>query len=251
MSLSVRNYVVPPTGLHIQAGGNFLFLMSEQSPVTITVLRSHSAIGRAENITSGFRYGPAAARFDELVIESKDGNQQTIQLAISDDPVDYTALTGTVNVIDQSTGRAVALRNEAFMGYAEAAASATLPSYVQLWNPADSGVNVILNRISKYNSGAGGSISEYILNAELAGQIVATTSKNVGGAAAAKAQFYEGNQVALSGASVIYKISPGGDAARDYLGREIVINPGFGYAIANGVANDYVRATFEWQEQAI
>lgn len=260
MTVSVNRYVIPATGLRIQTGGNFLFLMDSERAVDLEIIRQNTVSGRAAGIGSGFRYGPAAVRFDELMVTPVDGQPGSIQLAISEDPVDYRAPSGHVDVsgstVQNTRARDLGKSGQAFAGGGVQALG--LPgAELQLWNPAGSGVDLILSRVqvsltdvvpAKCNVRL--STALVIVNPKLFCQIA---NKLVGGPDAV-AEVYRSDAVSVERVPLLYWPSANGDRVVD-LSPNIVIPPAAGIVVVvetpdlDGTGS--VAASFEWSEEAV
>ncbi|MBW3568460.1 MAG: hypothetical protein KY410_10980, partial [Proteobacteria bacterium] len=137
-------------------GGGYFRIERLSYPVDVTLLFAN---GNPETYTgrkAGWKWRPGIhatenrRRFTGYIIESSETQSVTVDVVESAD-ADMTP-TDELTVIDVRTGRAVALRGEAFMAHLEQPADAALNSWVELWNPAGSEVNAILKHAEAYNS---------------------------------------------------------------------------------------------------
>jgi hypothetical protein len=244
MALLVDHFDIPAQGTRLDLSGRYFFVMNQQSLIDITVNRQNTAVGVAKGLSQGFRYGPAAEKFTSLDVKNANGNAQRIQLAIADDPVEYTALTGTVNVIDQSTGRAVALAQRAFIGFILHAPATGQYVAVQLWNPADSGRNVILKRIYT-DDGETSSIDVGFSSAPIGSNYSRGFNKySLGARSGAQLR---GDVTAAEHGGSFAKVT--GYLSFDNM--EIVLAPGSGLTAGPSTTGQYMRAAFEWEEEAV
>ena len=157
-------------------------------------------------------------------------------------------IQGDVSIIDGGKSRSLA--SSAFMGATAAGAVAAQFAGIQLWNPAATGKNIVLEKFS-VSSGTAMIFNMGQNAAAMASLITNSGPKLLGSAVANIGVIRNGNNVA----SVITKILAANyvaaNASMDYNLREpVVIPPGFGFVVEGSVVNTGITATFEWFEES-
>jgi len=159
-------------------------------------------------------------------------------------------ISGSVEVIDG--GKARVLADATYIGAASQIAVAAQNSHCQLWNPAGSGENLIVEQIflaSTVNTG-------YLVRSS----IVALTSLGgtgyskkirVGQAASSAELRYQAN-AGLLGLNPMFLLNAAVNTSAPYVPREpIVVAPGSGLLIVGQSLNADITASFEWFEELI
>lgn len=95
--LDVKDYaLVANVTTKIAIPSRFFQLMASSADVTIEFLRSHSVVGRAENVPEGFVFGPVSEEraFHEVWITSTIG--QTVKVALARDEARLARIVGNI-----------------------------------------------------------------------------------------------------------------------------------------------------------
>lgn len=157
-------------------------------------------------------------------------------------------VAGTVSVIDDSINRSLAGSSYIGKGY-QTGTTGQYPA-VQLWNPAGSGKNVILET-STIESGSAGQVVFGSNSASIGGTLQTTVSaklvsKGVGVAQILTAAVASGNQGQIFGAITMTANGNINLPFRD----PIVLPPGYGFFVAGaGASGVDLLAMFEWYEK--
>lgn len=235
--------------------GEYFELRNALYPVALIELldRSGGVISRLENpeqsdfVRPG-RYetvrvtnGPTAQTIKHFYGTGDAGSRRTSGLVRIDGSSD-------VSVIDGEKARTLA--GMAFSGVALAAVVAGQQPKVQLWNPAGSGVALVLKQIL---AGSGFANTVYVQGATVALATllgVAPVNKLIGGAAGV-AELRTANIAAAPSGNNIALLSVPATTVKEYqLTGPIVVPPGAGLVMwGSGVATD-VYGTFEFFQQA-
>jgi hypothetical protein len=198
------------------------------------------------NVGQGKR-GP----FRRLVLTDASGAAANVgSVVVADtDFVDQT-LSGNVSVVDG--GKSRTLSNSAFMATVFQAAVAAQMAHAQLWNPAASGKNLIVEAVSVMTSGASGTFGVGAKNAALATAYNAPAPKLLGGAAPMSLSFTQTNAVSLiTAGSQLLAINATTNQLVAYRFVEpVVVPPGFGLIAWNNILNTDISANFEFFEEA-
>lgn len=121
------------------------FLLMSGTGVDVTFSYKGSRIGGGTGLQGGDAVGPLAQPYDQVTLKSATG--QTVKIATSSDPVTITRLSGTVSVagvVETAPDYSRVRAGEAFlMGLTKTAVAGEF-SYLQLWNDADSGVDLVI-----------------------------------------------------------------------------------------------------------
>lgn len=162
--------------------------------------------------------------------------------------IDDNTLQGVVQVVDG--GKSRTLNNSAFGACATSAAVASQYSRVQLWNPANSGVRLVLEAIT-LNGGASTEGVALVFNtAALATQASAGVSKRAAGAASAASTLRTDSTAAVfSGTQILAQVVAANTVVPYKFSEPIVIDPGHGLLAWGGTANDSLGVSFEWYEE--
>lgn len=167
-----------------------------------------------------------------------------IGMAVLDDD----RITGEVSVIDGL--KAKTLANDAFVASPYQAAVAAQYSHVELWNPAASGIDVMISQFS-VRSATAGVIGVAFHNAALTTLRGAATSKLYGGAAGLSEAREQANGASLGGNSILtFNISANG-MQTVILKEPIVLVPSSGLLVRHGTVNADIGANLEFGEESV
>lgn len=234
-------------------GGDVISIMRADYPLTVELKRDGQRVERAQNVPVSWSYrtpnfDARSEAFDEVSITS--ATAQTVQLDISRGIAGVNAISGTVDVAPAA--RALNL-NE----FAYGAERQKVPghfSYLQLWNPADSGVRLIVAQIRASRDSAG----DIELRTHDFALTPGTTTPN-------GANKYLGGAVSAAELRIFTQttVPPGGDVVADLvLGAGVseeliapgetqwVVPPDYGLTVVGGNVNVDVSAYFRWSEVA-
>lgn len=154
-------------------------------------------------------------------------------------------ITGSVEVIDG--GRARTQGNAAFYGYSYVAGVASTYAHAQIWNPVGSLRNMYIEQIYPYAVGAaaqGFAIRSHV--AALPSLTMNAQSKNLGGAASL-AEMRNTTNAVVQG-NIIGTVLKGSPLK---LTEPILLQPGNGLSVINGVTGEDSGANFEFFEERL
>jgi len=158
-------------------------------------------------------------------------------------------ITGAVEVIDG--GKARSLAGIAYIGMVTSNAAAGSISHLQLWNPANSVRNLVIEQILSVSSVSTG-IWHGVTDAAIgAGTAASITPKRIGTGYAGKAELRQAKSATQIGQVITLVNAPVSVTGTFKPNEPIVIPPGFGYLLLPQAANADVTATFEWYEDAV
>lgn len=226
-----------------------------QIPATGSFFRVQSATGKV-NVTAefgalkGLGVGQGArSPFRILQIQDASGSANVGTIIVGDAEFVDDRISGEVSVIDGEKSRALA--GGMFSGAASIGLLPGLNSHIQLWNPAGSGKNLILNQI-QIGSNVGTQYAFGFLSAPLTTDFTSTGLGNKrqgasGGAAMLKTQF-NATPLMTTVLHMGYLL-----ASANYLipiKGAFVILPNSGMTVQNLIANTSLIGTFEWIEES-
>ncbi|OMG73129.1 hypothetical protein [Burkholderia ubonensis] len=173
----------------------------------------------------------------------------TGKVVVGNGRIDDNSLQGTVQVVDGGKSRTLA--NAAYSGVAAASAVSAQYPRLQLWNPAGSGVRLVLECIN--NLGANTTSTAVLTDSTVA---LATLGQNgfpklLGGANAAGQLRVDTNATLVPVTPALACLAPvTGTVVTSFKPVEpMVIPPGHGLLMTGLVSNDNMTATFEWYEE--
>lgn len=166
-----------------------------------------------------------------------------IGMAVLDDD----RVTGEVSVINGEVQRVMG--GKCFVGLATQAASAGNFSHGQLWNPAGSGKNLILTKITPMVSPAAG-IAVQRHNAALTTLIGNGYNKLLGNAVSTAELRSQLNAAQIGTNFANFGLGTATDSKEVPFSEPIVIPPGFGVIVVPGVVNIAVWPNYQWTEEA-
>lgn len=145
------------------------------------------------------------------------------------------------------------LMNRSFVGTASLGATAGQYSQLQLWNPANSGINIYLDSIVSYtNATAAFNMIEIYTTSALPGSSAVYASKVVSSpVTVSKGQVITYSNAALPSGSSSFLVYYNGTTFVPVtldMKNPIVIKPGNGLALAPYVLNTMLGCIFQWRE---
>lgn len=195
-----------------------------------------------------FGQGEGAARWS---ITNLKGEAAIIgQLLFSTGEFTDNRVSGSVEVIDGGKARTNA--GQAFMSWGDLGGAVGVNSVHQLWNPAGSGKNVIIEQISA-SSVAGGFAGFAFWNAALPTLVAANggsgTSKK-SGIGASTAQRRTDQTAVLPYGPSLFSTSLTANVNFDRKFNEpVLLTPGMGFCIFHGSPNTEIAVGLEWFEE--
>ncbi|BEV15566.1 hypothetical protein HBDW_23540 [Herbaspirillum sp. DW155] len=186
--------------------------------------------------------------FTNLQITNATGQATIVgMLLIADGGFFDNRVTGSVEVIDG--GKARTLGNGAFMGGVQCQAAASTYAHLQLWNPAGSGKNLIIESAT-YSSSINGGVF-FRTN----GAVLATLQGNgvakMAGAPASVGELRYANVAAYQGGNNMLVLNLAAGQFSTFNFKEpIVLKPGNGFLMIETIANGDLTGCFEWYEES-
>ena len=190
--------------------------------------------------------GVNGVSFTSIDIQDRTGAQNvgTILAGIYDFRDDR--ITGTVDVVDG--GKARTLANMAFVAGVGLVGQGGLYSTAQLWNPAGSGKNIVVE-VFEMTSPEGGYIAWEFTSAPLATFVDNGRSKKPAGAPSASQTRRESKGAAVNGSIGVF-ITAGNNLIQKRYIEPIVLPPGYGLNVGHTAANSGLTVYFEYFEEA-
>jgi hypothetical protein len=157
-------------------------------------------------------------------------------------------ISGDVNVLDGSKSRT--LNGSAFTGYTSAGPVAAQFTRVQLWNPANSGVRLVLEAATLVGSSASEGAYFYFGQTALATLTGNGISKRSSIATQAQGQTRaDTTATGIPGNGLITVLIPGGQSFTNKFNEPLIVDPGYGVMAWSTAANDAMGVGFEWYEE--
>lgn len=232
--------------------GEYLEILEAQYPCDVMLMdRQGAQLSIMRSSEASFFSRPKEG-FNSVQITSAQA--QTIRIFVGSGDAGTRRISSTVSVIDG--GRARSNAGTAFGGCASISGVAAKYTAVQLWNPAGSGKNVIVNQLSSAANAAG---NIYLVPSFAALSINSSTrvanKKLVAGGGAGSAQLYLDNLAALpvSGATpVLIDLAVAANQLAYWKPTEpVLVPPGAGLTAVHDIVATQLFGNFEWFEEAI
>lgn len=228
--------------------GDFFRLSVAPYPVTVALLKNQRIVGTMAGMLAGDYVKDMD--FDGVVITNGE-TAQNVTFQIAGGGAGSDRVLGEVSVINGEVQRVKA--GLAFIGRSSITATAGQYAHCQLWNPAGSGKNIILNKMTVCSS-----VAQHFLgafhNAALATLHVKGSSKLQGGAASVM-ECREEAPVTLVGNTQIFNFDIGAGVVGtsvDYAFSEpLIITPGSGFVLGSMVVAAQLSLNYQWVEEAI
>ncbi len=194
----------------------------------------------------GFRLD--GRNFNTLLF-SNNANAATIvgTVLIADGGFFDNRVAGSVEVIDG--GKARTLGGGAFMGGVQGGSTAGQYTHVQIWNPAGSGKNVIVESVT-YSSGGNGGIYMRTNAAALGSLLGNGPAKLANGALSAAELRYQTLAAFAGGGNMLVLNLAAGQFSTFTFKEPVVLKPGNGFLVIQTIGGNDVNAAFEWYEES-
>jgi len=252
--LNIYDIAIPPnTGRQIDVQADYIYFRTGTAGGgDTTVVFQPLAGGESVYLQPGQAYKmPAAMRGKNVswVLRNLKGEGTIIGvLLMGEGEFQDNRVSGSVEVIDG--GKARSLAGIACIGMVTSNAQAGNISHVQLWNPADSTKNLIIEQVLSV-SGVTPGIWHAVTNGEIGPVAAAITAKRIGTGYSGKAQLRQVKSVSQLGQLITLINSPVGVTGSFKPNEPIVLPPGFGYLLFPQAAAADITATFEWYEDPL
>lgn len=252
------SFVIPaagaPGGIQLTQGvsGRFFFIVAASENLNLQVFNGSSQVGDFKGFGGGLgQWFPDG--FTRIEIQTVSGNAGTITLLVGEDISSYTALTGTVNVIDQFSGENQVQLGNAFVGNGVfGAAGAGEQSAMVLRNPVGSGKKVFVkNVICAPATGPNCLVGSFPIATALTGEIAGGSANKMLGGGASVCQVKAGHVTGVTPAGFVLfeKRNVNLTPEWDLRNREIMLPAGTALLIFDGTANETLNAAIEWEER--
>lgn len=206
--------------------------------------RSEMAIG----VESGFR---EKAEKDNVLmgrVELTSATAQDVKFGYSVRDADNRKVTSTVSVV--SGEREASLKGLAFIGKATLLAVAANYAMGQLWNPAASGVKLVVDALA-VSSDVAGSVGLFRHTAALATIHASQPSNKLLGGVATNAESRTEAAAALLGTQFSVRHVLADQSTPIIFYKPIVIEPGNGLIVTHKTVNSAIFADFQYTEEGV
>src|SRR5579859_5875048 len=160
--------VIPASGsTTLNVAGRYIRIVTASESLVITGRDNDKGevIDSSKGVPAGIELGPFDPPFVSLDFATLSGNAGTATVFISTMGTSVATVAGTVNIIDNTSGRFIALSGNGYSGYTSMTAGAGQFSSLQIWNPANSGVDAVIRR-EMFRYSAAGNVFRAMYNTE-------------------------------------------------------------------------------------
>jgi hypothetical protein len=194
--------------------------------------------------------GVSNRNFESIEITDKSGAINTGTILAGDFDFRDERITGTVDVVDGGKSRTLA--NSSFMLQVPTPVVAGQLSHAQLFNPASSGKNVMVEAITYAADTANTGVFVFMHNVQLANFMGAGQSKKLGGQDAVAKGYSSTNVGAVNANLNLMGVNiPQGTPITYRPTEPIIIAPGFGLVMRQAINGVGLTANFEWYEEPL
>lgn len=237
----IYDYVIPAGGsVQILTEGTYFRILSSTGPVEVDADTYGNILVLAGQ---GIKDQP----FKRLFLNDKSGQQNAVSLVISDGSFVDDRITGEVSVIDGELSKTLA--GNLFSSTIYSPPVAAKYSASQLFNPMDSGKNIIVGQLFFSSGATATSVGLAFENAPLTTDVSSLSiggKKSGGGVGEALAKVEAKNGRFTSN---IFSISIQANSYFPWLPKgQLVITPGWGMTLVNSTANLGIAMQCEFEE---
>jgi hypothetical protein len=223
--------------------GEYFEILDAQYPMDVTLKdRNGVPMSILRNAEASFYARPG--HYGTIVLQSAQA--QVVRFMYGSGDVGTRRISSTVQVVDG--GKARTLAGAAFMGAMQRTQLAANNSYVQLWNPAGSGKNLIVKAYGVGASSAGG-LTMGFGSVALVNLLATAQAKLAGGAAPVAQIRNENSNVSYFTNAVDTFYAPALQSSQRALQEPLMLPPGKGFNVAAGVTD--LNCSIEWVEEVI
>lgn len=193
--------------------------------------------------------GVESSPFQRLVLTDNTGAVNRGTILVADNKFVDDRITGSVEVVDGGKNRTIS--NQTFMGFCHGAPVAGSYSHMQLFNPIDSGKNVIVKSIF-ISSPTNGYFSLQRLNTQLTTLLTTGGApKKIGGSVGKTEQRFQTDATVLGTAMQLLTYIAAYIPFQMKFEEPMVIPPGQSLMTVTGTTNQELPTMFEYYEEAI
>lgn len=226
--------------------GEYVEILEADYPIDVAMMdRSGAQLSTMRNAEASYFSRPG--KYEVIQVTSSEA--QTVRLFVGSGDAGTRRTSGDVSVIDGEKSRAMA--GGAFVGSANTTALANQYPFCQLWNPANSGKNLVVNKV--YVGSPSGMLMAVTKNTNaLVSDLTASNagSKKLGGAVGVGEIRAESNAVPVTQVlRQIYVIAVQTTMWEPKGG--VIVPPGFGLIVMGQAQAVTLVTDFEWFEEQI
>jgi hypothetical protein len=198
-----------------------------------------------------YRVADSAPTPDSWTVSNAAGGAAIIgRVVVGDGRIDDNTFSGIVQTVDG--GKVRTLNNSAFSGFAAPPSVAAQFARIQLWNPAASGVRLVLESITGMGAAATCAVIVTSSTVALATNIQSGLSKLLGGSVSKGEIHFDTTATGQGGNPSLFVIGGVGGTniqSSVKLVEPIVIPPGYGLLLTGNIVNNSISSSFEWYEE--
>lgn len=226
--------------------GEYLEVLEAAYPIDVVMMdRSGAQLSVMRNAEASYFSRPG--RYEVVQVTSPQA--QTVRIFIGSGDAGTRKTSGDVSVIDGGKSRTLA--EIAFAGYGYVGAVAANLGNVQLWNPLDSGKNIVVETVRVFSATA---TLLYVgfNDAQLLTFDKKAKSKKTGGPESVADIRYEASAASIVGSGILYADMGPINQTRIITPEEpMIILPGYGLNVRTTAVNQDLAVNFEFYEDGI
>jgi len=253
--MQIFDITVPASGsFPINAAGRYIKYLAGNNGGGDTTLTVRPGAKGGSTITlkpgQAYRIGDSAPTPSSWTLANYAGGATILgQVVIGDGRIDDTSIAGTVQVVDG--GKARTLNNSAFTGFTSAPGVAGQYPRIQLWNPANSGVRLVVESLTGMSAVSSCAVIVTDSTAALATNVQNGLSKLLGGAVA-KGEIHDDSTASAQPGNpslMVISAAPGLGLQSLKFVEPVVVPPGHGLLMTGNTVNDPFSCSIEWYEE--
>jgi len=246
-------------------GGNFISYLDGTDALEIHLIKNNATVAKFDSALPSFQsdmreHEGRGFAFDHVKIIS--ATAQTCEIGVSQHPISYNRSSGSVTISGTATvsvsnmvseleaAQALTELGGDFIAGVNRSASASKYSYVQLLNPAASGVDVYVDSV--YFGTQGGSSSVFRRYGTAVATLETTGASNAkDGVAVPVAELRTDARSSHVGTEIAALRNKADNIMSWRFTTPVKLSPGEGLAVSTTAVNEALRANFEWREVAV
>lgn len=230
----------------LNIAGDFFRISGAAWPVSVSLVKNMRIVGTMQNMLAGDYVRDID--FDGVIV-ANSGVGQDVSVQIAGGGAGSDRVMGEVSVINGEIQRVKA--NNSFIGKVGEAAAAGNYGHVQLWNPAGSLKNLVVNRLSGFINNGGVAIGFSVAKhqAAMATLVGNGYSKMLDGGQGV-GEFRRQQLASVVGTVIGEAIVPTTMQLAEFVFSEpVLVPPGYGLMCVSMAPNYSISATFQWNEE--
>lgn len=230
----------------LQVGGDYFRLGVTAYPVTLRFLLA-GAVESEMLMIDGGTWARVDGGFDGIEIINSASGAQTLDIFIGRGEIGIDRILGEVSVINGELSRVKS--GSCFLVVAGLTAGAGQYPQLQIFNPAGSGKNVIINSVVAGCTSAGLIYGNYGI-VQLANLVGPAKNKRLGGAVSASELRYEANAVLVASTAISFVNAAANDSREMKFSEPLLLPPGYGFGMYSNNLAVNLTVSIQFIEEA-